>query len=173
MAKQATAISVVDPTHKVDYSKTETPPNYKCGKCRATGCKLWREYQTFLNHQSLLCVKCAGQEEGKVVCDIDDAGKIGLERRWRTDQIGWMVPAVPTEENDTYWGYSSVPQAGCEWWNRLPSISEQTKAELKQLAQPVIEHAKLRQRRGRKPSMVFWGQNNPRKALALALKYAA
>jgi hypothetical protein len=86
---------------------------------------------------------------------------------------GWMVPAVPTEENDAYWGYSSIPQAGCEWWYHLPSLSEQTKAELKQLAHLVIEHAKLKQRRGRKPSMTFWGQRNPQKALTLALKYAS
>jgi hypothetical protein len=173
MGEQAAVISVVDPAHPVNYSKNETPPNYKCGKCGATGCKLWRDYQTFLEHQSLLCVKCAGQEQEKVVYDIDDAGKISLERMWRTDQIGWMVPAVPTEENDAYWGYSSIPQAGCEWWYHLPSLSEQTKAELKQLAHLVIEHAKLKQRRGRKPSMTFWGQRNPQKALTLALKYAS
>ncbi len=38
----------------------------------------------------------------------------------RCDQIGWLVPAVPVAEGDTYWGYSSVPDAGCQWWYRLP-----------------------------------------------------
>lgn len=38
----------------------------------------------------------------------------------RTDQIGWLVPAVPTKENDTFWGYSSVPENGCNWWDNLP-----------------------------------------------------
>jgi hypothetical protein len=37
-----------------------------------------------------------------------------------SDQIGWLVPAVPTEEGDTYWGYTSVPSAGCVWWFLLP-----------------------------------------------------
>ncbi len=164
---------IVDPTNPVDYSKTVTPPNYKCGKCGATNCKLWREYNTFLEHQQLLCVKCAGEEERKKVCDIDANGKIQFERLWRTDQIGWMIPAVPTEENDTFWGYSSVPAAGCEWWYRLPSISEQTRNELRKLAVTVIDHAKSRARRGRKPSMAYWGERNPNKALALARKFAA
>jgi hypothetical protein len=37
----------------------------------------------------------------------------------RHDQIGWLIPAVPTEEGDSFWGYTSVPQPGCEWWYRL------------------------------------------------------
>lgn len=39
----------------------------------------------------------------------------------KTDQIGWRIPAVPTEANDTYWGYTSVPEPGVQWWKRLPS----------------------------------------------------
>ena len=41
-------------------------------------------------------------------------------KRDRHDQIGWLVPAIPDEECETYWGYTSVPQPGCEWWYRLP-----------------------------------------------------
>lgn len=40
--------------------------------------------------------------------------------RKRHDSIGWLVPAIPTEDGDTFWGYTSVPQAGCAWWHRLP-----------------------------------------------------
>ena len=32
MSEQATIV-IVDPTHPVDYTKNEVPPNYKCGKC--------------------------------------------------------------------------------------------------------------------------------------------
>lgn len=39
----------------------------------------------------------------------------------KSDQIGWDVPAIPDEENVSYWGYSSVPQEGVEWWKALPS----------------------------------------------------
>ncbi len=41
---------------------------------------------------------------------------------WRneTDQIGWFVPAVPTEKNDAYWAYTAVPAEACEWWYNLP-----------------------------------------------------
>ncbi len=117
------SVSVVDPTHPVDYKSTMVPPTYKCGKCGATNCKLWRDYQTFLKNQSLLCAKCAGEEQKKDVSDIDDEGRRSLEEGLgvRTDQIGWRIPAVPTEENDTYWGYTSVPQPGCDWWRGLPT----------------------------------------------------
>jgi len=39
--------------------------------------------------------------------------------RDRTDQIGWLVPAVPTEDG-SFWGYTSVPPEACEWWYKLP-----------------------------------------------------
>lgn len=42
--------------------------------------------------------------------------------RERTDQIGWMVPAVPTEDGASFWGYTSVPQPGCAWWTNLPIL---------------------------------------------------
>lgn len=148
-------ITVIDPSHPVDYSKQEVPPNYKCGKCGATNCKLWRDYQTFLDKQSLLCLKCACDEQGKIRTPTEDGCLLytdethywyrtaDMEPDWwhsydpekgapaeaietkiereKTNQIGWRVPAVPTPENDTYWSYTSVPQAGCDWWHRLPS----------------------------------------------------
>lgn len=111
----------VDPSHPVDYSKQEVPQSYKCGKCGATGCKLWREYQTFLSHQNLLCARCAAKSQKKDISGIDAQGKRTTE--WgETDQIGWYVPAIPTEENDTFWGYTSVPKAGCDWWDNLPTL---------------------------------------------------
>ena len=113
---------IVDPTQKVDYSSAVVPTNYACHKCGVTGVKLWREYQTFLNHQSLLCCKCSGEEQNKDVKSIDDRGRIESELGGRTDQIGWRIPAVPTKDNDTYWGYTSVPEDGVQWWKRLPTV---------------------------------------------------
>jgi hypothetical protein len=89
----------------VDYSRDTAPPNYKCGKCKITGVKLWREYQTF--RPSLFCVHCAEKDQDKHL-------NIGC------DQIGWLVPAVPDEEGVGYWGYTSVPQEGVRWWKSLP-----------------------------------------------------
>lgn len=38
-----------------------------------------------------------------------------------TDQIRWLVPAVPVEnEPESFWGYTSVPQEGVVWWVNLP-----------------------------------------------------
>lgn len=89
---------------------SSAPDGYICGGCQASGVRLYREYQTFLNHQRLLCTRCAeqaGSEPRKVDPD-------------HPDQIGWMVAAVPTEDGTTFWGYSSVPQAGVLWWRSLP-----------------------------------------------------
>lgn len=120
------------------YLEGKVPDNYKCAECGATGCKLWREYQTFLEHQRLLCAPCAAAEQDKDISDIDADGKISFERHWRTDSIGWMVPAVPTEENDTYWGYTSVPTPGVNWWKNLPSLPPPV-ASAKNKPQPVFD----------------------------------
>lgn len=110
----------------VDYNSNVPPEQYKCHTCGAHGCKLWREYQTCADYTELACCNCAGKSQEKDVSDIDEEGKIPLDPEhygsgMRCDQIGWRVPAVPTEEGDTYWGYTSVPEAGVNWWHRLPS----------------------------------------------------
>lgn len=38
-----------------------------------------------------------------------------------TDQIGWMVPAVPVDGELAFSGYCSVPQDLVEWWRKLPT----------------------------------------------------
>ena len=114
---------------KVDYVTCEVPLGYKCGKCGVSGVKLWRDYQTFLEHQRLLCSDCAvkDQEEDYVVgadgkhADYVTDGDGKRTHCGRSDQIAWLVPAVPTEEGDTFWGYTSAPQPGCDWWGRLPT----------------------------------------------------
>lgn len=113
----------------VDYSKIETPAGYRCVKCGATGCKLWRLYNTFLSHQELTCAVCAAEAEKKDISTLDENGRrvtkeSKIDPDFRTDKIGNRIPAVPTEEGDTYWGYTSVPEPGCVWWRRLPSLPE-------------------------------------------------
>lgn len=102
----------------VDYAKAP-PAAYMCSNCGVTGCKLWRQYQTFAEHIKLLCGPCAlvDQKEDGV---IDARGfKTGSHGR-PSDSIGWLVPAVPTEDGNTFWGYTSVPQSGVDWWRALP-----------------------------------------------------
>lgn len=88
-----------------------TPPGYACTKCGATGCRLWRRYQTFLEHQELTCFACTEK--------LEPAG-----HPYTSDShaIGWRVAAVPTEDGETFWGYTSVPDAGVAWWNALPVV---------------------------------------------------
>lgn len=90
----------------------------KCDACGATDCKMWREYQTVANHTKILCGACA-------MIDQKETGTIGADGKHeseygRRDQIGWMVPAVPTFHG-SFWGYTSVPAAGCLWWCSLPT----------------------------------------------------
>lgn len=102
----------------VVYSSGKTPKKYKCAKCKVTGVKLWREYQTF--SPQLLCADCAVKDQKKnYVVNAD--GKVEDEHGDRSDQIGWYVPAVPDEEGAGYWGYTSVPQEGVNWWKQLPT----------------------------------------------------
>jgi len=84
------------------YDLNTAPPGYRCGKCDLRGVKLWRESHS--SHVDLRCAACAGATD-----DLADS-----------DQIGCHVPAVPDEDGKSWWGYTSVPQAGCEWWARLP-----------------------------------------------------
>lgn len=98
--------------------------DYVCDSCGASGVKLWREYQTFADQTDLLCARCAGKAEGKDVSSIDADGRreSDVVEGTRTDQIGWMVPAITTVEGDTFWGYTSVPPDRVSWWTALPSL---------------------------------------------------
>jgi hypothetical protein len=101
-------------------------PEYVCSRCGAEHCKLWRQYQTFLNHIELLCAKCAASDQK---ASLDGMNRDGLRHRWidgqlcgETDQIGNLVPAVPTPADDTFWGYTSIPEEGVSWWRSLPTF---------------------------------------------------
>jgi len=52
-------------TDKMSFTYTNpiVPDGYRCGVCGATGCKLWRKYATFLEHQSLFCAACAAKNQ--------------------------------------------------------------------------------------------------------------
>lgn len=95
----------------VDYSSEEVPEHYRCAKCGAVHCKLWRPYQTF--QVELFCADCAEKNQRK---------KFEGEKLKQVSSLGWLIAAVPTEEEDVeaYWGYMSIPQAACDWWDRLP-----------------------------------------------------
>lgn len=122
------------------YRTGKVPKSYKCSECKTTGVKLWREYNTFLDHQTLRCCTCAG-EYGDVLDlvreNITAEGKIPWYYQGKfmqyTDQVGGLIPAVPTQENDTFWGYTSVPEDGCVWWKNLPNFTDPKENEIHNL----------------------------------------
>ncbi len=99
----------------VNYSDTKTPDWYSCAECGATNVRLYREYQTFLNHQILRCRKCALINQNYEQPDSSS------EHSSSEHSIKWLVAAVPTEDGLSYWGYTSVPGEGVKWWNNLDS----------------------------------------------------
>jgi hypothetical protein len=170
---------VTDPTQTVDYSSNVTPTNYVCGECGASGVKLWREYQTFLDHQSLCCVVCSGREQKKDINSINSGG-FTLQEYGKTDQLGWRIPAIPTESNDAYWGYTSVPTEGVDWWRGLPAFPGNVREVkvgdfrnyLPGTPEYVYSHGVAKKKRGRKPSvaLVLAGQRiaDPKASFYLA-----
>lgn len=90
------------------YSNTSVPEGYCCSECGKSGVRLYREYQTFMGNQVLRCELCAKQNQG--------------ERSSGKHAIGWLVAAVPTEDGETFWGYTSVPLAGISWWESLSFV---------------------------------------------------
>lgn len=103
----------------VDYSEAIAPDDYKCSNCDATGIKLWRMYQSF--PRRLLCASCTAEGQNENIDDIDAEGYRSSKFGGRTDQIGCFVPAIPDEEGSGWWGYTSVPPAGVDWWRNLPT----------------------------------------------------
>ncbi len=106
----------------VNYDSLVCPPDYKCDKCGAHGVRLYRDYQTFADHTRLLCTKCTIRSQKFNAIDDNRYGLYGdlNDPKNILYQIKWMVAAVPVEGDDTYWGYTSVPQRGVIWWERLP-----------------------------------------------------
>jgi hypothetical protein len=94
--------------------------DYKCSKCGAGNCKLWRQYNTFLEHIRLLCAKCVSEAHGKDYVIDSDGYVFDEDIHQRTRVLGSLVPAIPTVENDTFWGYTSVPEERIRWWKELP-----------------------------------------------------
>lgn len=116
----------------MQYENLEIPATYVCSRCRKPGLKLWRQYNTFTDSLQLTCWRCADpeavvDEEGRIKNMAETVWPPTSSKHWSdqlTDRIGKsgsLVPAVPTEDEKSFWGYTSVPSRGCAWWRALPS----------------------------------------------------
>ena len=92
-------------------SSAPTCAEQVCTVCGASGVRIWRPAQSWPDR--LLCFTCACADQHK------DIVEMAAEK---SDQIGWLVPAVPDGEG-SWWGYTSVPQAGVDAWHALPLAS--------------------------------------------------
>lgn len=106
-----------------DYTPGTVPADYRCSRCWRRGCKLWRQSCVSASAVELLCVACALLDQGKPGdTEVNERGQSATGDLYTSsDQIGQLVPAVPTEDGASYWGYTSVPDAGCAWWHALPT----------------------------------------------------
>lgn len=113
----------------VDYSSTTVPSKYKCINCKATNCKLWRNYGSFTI--DLECLDCVVKDQSKpavapgfakiaATVTFAEDGTYMDQYGERSSVIGWRVPAIPDEEGCGYWGHTSAPQTGINWWKSLP-----------------------------------------------------
>lgn len=105
--------------------------DYSCSECHASGIKLWRQYQTFVERIELLCLSCAEKDQGKEI-NLGRLPKDENDKTWErpTDSVEWLVPAVPVDGEETYWGYTSVPNPALIWWHLLPTFKDDAKREL-------------------------------------------
>lgn len=113
----------------VDYATGWVGDEYKCIDCGVHGIKLWRI--AACSCIQLRCIDCVGKKDNIDVSDVDENGTI-LDPDFliRTDQIGSMLSAIPDEfkiyygsstiPHISWWQYTCVPQAGIDWWEKLP-----------------------------------------------------
>lgn len=87
--------------------KWDTTVDYRC-QCGAKGVKLWRHIHGAPD--TLYCRLCAMSSQVEQIAAYADLPT-------SSDTIGDLLPAVPVD--DTFWGYSSVPQYAVDWWKAL------------------------------------------------------
>lgn len=94
--------------------------DYRCEKCGAEKCKLWRMAST--SHVELLCAICSADEQKEDISDIDKKGRHINRNGMRTDHIGNRIPAVP-DLDGTWWLSGAAPVHWAAWWKALPTLS--------------------------------------------------
>ena len=107
---------------RFDYADDEVPEEYRCTRCGAHGCKLWKEYRAFSS--PMICARCASMHGAADITRIDAEGTIPdeFERGKRTNIIGGFVPAIPDEKAFGYWTYFDTPPEAWGWWLKLPTL---------------------------------------------------
>lgn len=107
--------------------------DYVCSGCESRSVKLWRDYNTFSSNCELKCAECATPaqveyetthytEQNRSFLGALDPDGLFMFRSG--DQLGGLVPAIPTSDGETFWGYTSVPTEDVLWWYGLPTYQD-------------------------------------------------
>jgi hypothetical protein len=108
------------PPEPVSYTlPPAAPAGYVCGLCNAENGKLWRLYNVFLDNQELTCKSCTEALDTSGPDDFD------LEPALSSGHLCGRICAVPTQDNTSFWGFTSIPEDGVVWWRALPDQAEQ------------------------------------------------
>lgn len=113
------------------YADKTMPSFYRCFHCGGTQCKLWRPYH---DHAPLRCRDCAIDH----AIFVDENHSITI----LGDQLGALLPAVPCENGIDWWGYTSVPPEGVQWWKALPNRPQLLSQGLEAAAEIADEEAR-------------------------------
>lgn len=98
------------------------PDDYRCSHCGVHGVKLWRPAG---DSSEKWCATCGTAQAG-LPDNIDQFGRREGEYGW-SDQIYSsnqglnLVPCIVDPLLGGFWGYTSVPQPGVNWWHNLPT----------------------------------------------------
>lgn len=102
---------------------------YQCSSCSVDGMKLWRPIHGL---SGWLCARCATDIERSRLQDETDRHLLSI---WpfdtdgnftfsAGDQLGDMLPAVPTVDGSEVYGYGSVPEERARWWHAMPTHAD-------------------------------------------------
>ena len=100
----------------LNYSKPLIPVDYRCDDCLKHGVRLWRQLAMKTSDTPLLCSFCAEERERSW---REENWKSLFNRTFGTS-IGNFVPAIPIEGQNSFWGNTSIPEKGFNWWKNLP-----------------------------------------------------
>lgn len=109
---------------------------YECTECKAEGVKLWRTVASCAQAIDLYCRSCAKARE------VDQIKEYASFSRDTDFGIGDLLPALPTEDNESFWFVACAPPEVIDRWQALEgaaTISEEKELHRASLTKAIKE----------------------------------